>query len=123
MIISKNVIYKLKINFPELLEQIEEFKNNDDALLLHNFFLFVFNPFFKEALFMKPNDITLIKRIFEFIEEMAQSSDFEIKNILGVTVLESLSPSQLELAKKYMRPQTKKMLVELENYLKALFKR
>ena len=40
MIVSKNVIYRLKINFPELLEQIEEFENNDDALLLHNFFCF-----------------------------------------------------------------------------------
>ena len=84
---------------------------------------FVFNPFFKEALALKRKDVSLIKRIFEFLEEIAQSSDIEIKNILGVTILESLSPTQLELAKKYMRPQTKKILIELENYLKELFKR
>lgn len=117
---SANIIQEMLAALPELQELFREYEQHDDISLLHNVFAFVFNPFLKSAIDSK--DDTLLKRIFCFLERMAETDDRDIRNILSVTILESLSPAGLVTAQKYMGPRTKSDLKELEEYLERLFK-
>jgi hypothetical protein len=56
-------------------------------------------------------DTSLLKRIFDFFEEMACSSDIQVVNLLQVEIFERLvrEPNRLATAWKFMGPQTKKI--------------
>lgn len=63
------------------------------------------------------SNLELIGRVFDFFEEMAESDDFEVKNLLQVGILEYLwGTTLLDVAHKYMRPQTRKLSDELQIY-------
>ncbi|MDO4167524.1 MAG: resolvase, partial [Eubacteriales bacterium] len=53
-------------------------------------------------------DLELLKKIFDFFEDVVRGDDLHLKNILTITVLEMLGNDIkiLEIAKKYMGPQT-----------------
>ena len=110
---TENLYETLIKTFPEL--QTDE----DDKELLYNVFGFEFNPFLQQALDQHNKD--LLKRLFYFLEKMAQSNDDKVRNILGVTILKKLSPQQLDVAFTYMGSHTKKVHTELQVYLKNLF--
>ena len=65
------------------------------------------------------NQHDLKKRIFRFLEEMANSEDKEVQNVLIVTVLERLGDSEgiFFEAKKYMGEKTNEFSTEIENWL------
>jgi len=56
----------------------------------------------------------LLRRIFEFFEQMACSSDVEVVNLLQVGIFENLVgyPNRVATAWKYMGPETKKIARE-----------
>ena len=78
----------------------------------------VFNRTVSELL-EKDNDKALIRRIFDFYEEMAQSQDIEINNLLQVTLLEYLWDEKkiYERACAYMLPATKRINDCIKVYL------
>lgn len=54
-------------------------------------------------------DVALLKRIFDFFEEMARSSDIQVVNLLQVEIFERLvgEPERLATAWKFMGEETK----------------
>lgn len=111
-----NLIAVLKDRFPELREQILELESDDslkkDSELEQFIFSFVFNPLLKEFL-SNSSDTIICKRLFLFLEEMAQSFDFQVKHILAVDIFGSLSQEELAVVQKYMGPKTKKRSVSM----------
>lgn len=65
------------------------------------------------------NDIELLKNIFNWFEEIANSKNLYLINILSITVLEILGNDKtiLEVAQKYMGSKTKQLQIEADKYL------
>lgn len=68
----------------------------------------VLKPFLRKLLDQQ-TDAGLLQRIFDFLEEMACSSDIEVVNLLWVGIFQSLvgEPDRLAAAWKYMGEETK----------------
>jgi hypothetical protein len=73
----------------------------------------VLRPFLNELL-DSGKDAGLIRRVFDFLEDMARSSDIEVVNLLYVGILETLvgQPGRLGTAWKYMGEATRKVARE-----------
>lgn len=67
----------------------------------------------------KEKDVDLLKRIFEYFEEVSNTNESQLLNVFLVTVLEVLGNDKgiLEKAKKYMGPNTTKMQIEADKSL------
>jgi len=120
---EKNIVVKLLYSIPEIREEYElEFEWWDGEFPgLHNIFGDVFNPFLIR-LIKNNNNLNLLKRTFEFLENMAISNDDNVKNVLSVTVLENLGDDKKILNKsfEYMGANTKKLSLEIEESLGRL---
>jgi hypothetical protein len=79
----------------------------------------VVEPFIAKLLTEETN-IPLIKRFFDFFEEMSNCNDEEVKNLVQVSILESLwgNSEILNTAHKYMHPQTRMLCDELRKWFK-----
>lgn len=117
--------------FPELTAQITEADNTD---LPHCLFECVLSPvllgFFGEhglsvamtrreqKAALKKAD-PLIVKIFDFYEELAQSEDGEVRNLLQVSLLEPLynSKSAYAGARLFMGAKTRELFEEVAEYL------
>lgn len=119
----KNLVPLLRETFPELEDAFKEYSESDPdfeskyTLLGGSLFL----PFLKDFLHSKHQDPLLAKRLFHFLEKMARSTDWDVQNILAVSILESLSQSEITTAQKYMGPKTREVLKDVEKYLEKLF--
>jgi hypothetical protein len=71
-------------------------------------FGFVAKPAVRELL-NSNEESALLKRIFDFFEEMARSSDIQVPNLLQIEIFEWLigDPERLAMAWKYMGDETK----------------
>jgi hypothetical protein len=71
-------------------------------------FGFVVEPAVRDLL-SSTKDQALLKRIFDFFEEMARSSDIEVPNLLQIAIFEWLvaDPERLATAWMYMGEETK----------------
>jgi hypothetical protein len=116
----ESIIEEFLSNFPEFQEKaMKESKWwNGETRLVHVFFGYVLIPFLKKELICKDNSL-IIERIFQFLEKMALSSDEGVKEILGVTILESLGDDRtiLEKARRKMGDNTIKISREIEKGL------
>ncbi|WP_458453011.1 DUF7674 family protein [Methanobrevibacter sp.] len=107
--------------FPEFEKIIKDKQEYYDCELPHCLYSEVLTPFLKE--FFKTqhseNEI-LVKRIFEFYENLAMNGDFESKNLLEVSLLEVLYENKMlyEGALKYMQNETRTIFKGLEAYLR-----
>lgn len=74
----------------------------------YDVFCFVLKPFLRELL-DKADDQELLRRVFEFFEEMARSPDLQVSNLLQVGIFRSLvgEPERLKIAWNYMGEETK----------------
>lgn len=113
--LAKELIEKipeLKPFYNRELKEWDEFPGN------HNIFGNVLNPFLIKLL-EEENHELLKKRIFNFLEAMAQSEDVKIQEVLTVTVLERLGDSKdiLIKAKRYMGEKTILFCEEIERWL------
>ncbi|MFW6377260.1 MAG: DUF7674 family protein [bacterium] len=110
----------LLIEIPEIKEMYEEeLKLWDEYPGNHNIFGDVVNPYLIDLL-NENNDKKLLKRIFSFLEKMANSKDVKVQEVLTVTVLERLGDDKKILSKsyEYMEKETKQFSVEVEKWLK-----
>ncbi|OWR31286.1 resolvase [Saccharibacillus sp. O23] len=64
-------------------------------------------------------DINLLKRIFEYVEEVLNNDDSHLRNLLSITLLERLGNHKavLETAQKYMGIQTARLQIEADRAL------
>jgi hypothetical protein len=71
-------------------------------------FGFVASPVVRELL-ASNDEPALLKRIFDFFENMARSADVQVPNLLQIEIFEWLvgDPERLAVAWKYMGEQTK----------------
>jgi len=67
-------------------------------------------------LLSEETNINLIKRVFDYFEEVSNSEDSYLQNIFSVTVLEILGNDRtiLGIAKKYMGPKTTQLQVQAD---------
>ena len=106
----------------ELLRRFPEAENNvkQDCLdLPHVVFESGVIPIIKESL---KNSDTKTQQMFSFLEEMALSTDEEVRNLLLVSGLEALADdgSVRELAKAQMGEATYKLYLELGTYMRNI---
>ena len=68
---------------------------------------------------VEKNNEKSIKKIFEFLENMAKSQSIMIREVLGFTILEAFADEgheKLKILKKYMLDETLKNCIEVEKY-------
>ncbi len=111
----------LMLKFPELKSLYEEQFSfwGDEIPPQHCFYGAVLNNYVS-MLLLKHQDQQMIKRIFEFYEELANSNDMEVKNLLQVTLLEYLwdDPIIYNNAIKHMLTETKNINDQIGEYLR-----
>ena len=111
---------ELMSRFPELRSFYkEQFDFWEGAPPQHCFYAAALNKFVANLLLDNQKE-AMISRIFDFYEEMAQSDDAEVTNLLQVTLLEYLWDDKLvfERACQYMRPKTRQINDLIGAYLK-----
>lgn len=112
-----NLIPVMKESFPELGALFAEHQQDLEGESAGLSFIYVFCPFLKEFLNSEQQHPHLLgKRLFAYLESMAQSSDRAVTTLLAYTVLEGLSQKQLEVAKIYMGLKTKETLKQVEEF-------
>ncbi|BCZ47995.1 hypothetical protein psyc5s11_40620 [Clostridium gelidum] len=113
------VFFNYNTAYKELIKEIPEIKPFCDKKLEQNYgeetekysiFKDVLNPYLINLLEINENK-ELISRIFNFLERMATSHDYILKNVLELTVLDELAKDKTILTKspKYMGEYTKEM--------------
>jgi hypothetical protein len=119
---SRNLTYDRLIQalmdaVPETQAAYEKEKQDwiGDEYWPHIVFSFVLNPYIASLLESGGEDLTL-RRIFQFLDEMAQSDDEHVQEVLAQSVLEHFSgnvPELLSKARGYMGDATRRMSHEV----------
>jgi len=111
----------LILRFPELASLFEEQFNlwGEEDIPPHCFYGDTLNGYVTELL-RKNNDSQQIKKVFHFYEEMANSDDAEVRNLLQVTLLEYLWDEELiyKNALENMQPKTRTINSGIGAYMK-----
>jgi len=112
----ENVIERLMSRFPELKDKYEADKDYYESLpyvVYEGFFV----PYIVKA--CRNLDIVKINEISAFLEEMIQSENDRVNTLVGVAVIESLmyeEEAPLKVLRKYLKKETLKELVSMENW-------
>lgn len=106
-----NVVQSLEKRIPEFT-QSEEYKDLEkmESLSLPYIVFGALRRFYDEQ-YLK-NKRELIKKLSQFLEEMANSKETDLVNLLAVGFLENISPfkSSYKLVRETFGPKTKKLL-------------
>lgn len=117
----------------KLIERLPELRPKYSAMLewwddekpgQHVVYGDILNPYLKELL-EKGDPAERLEIIFDFLENMANSSDEGVRNVLYVTVLEYFlgDKERLKKMRSYMRPKTLEFSYEIEDYMKEMGER
>ena len=112
---------ELMLRFPEFQSFYKEHFNFWEAPPpQHCFYGAILNKFVVNLLIENQN-VVMISKVFDFYEELAQSNDEEVTNLLQVTLLEYLWDDKIvfERACQYMRPKTRQINNLIGDYLKV----
>lgn len=86
----------------------------------HNIYSEILNPFLISLLKSESKSQAqeeTLRRVFAFLEELANHDDPNLQDVLGATVLERLfGVGELQRARSYMGPRTLRMSRELEEW-------
>ena len=112
-LIYENIGYVLLEQFPELQERAGKDDLKAEACLAYPVFEIFFKEFFFELLETSQDD-PLLSRIFSFLEEMSDSPDRDVTDLLGIAILEPLvfNRDRIRRAWKYMGEKTKNLARE-----------
>ncbi len=120
------IVKNLLEEFPEIFEKYAEeiawikdtFKDRDTGGQTV-YFDRCFCDFIGSLLTNESHDNIKLKKVFDFLEEMAVSEDTEVRNLLQVTVLEYLHSRYIlqSRAEKFMLTETKKIFDYVKSYL------
>ncbi|MBQ9046678.1 MAG: hypothetical protein IJ120_02150 [Solobacterium sp.] len=83
-------------NFPELQDDFEKETSWNEGIETGSYVVYedVFMPFIIRSFVDK--DKNKIDRIMKFVEELSSSDDFEIRNLIGVTVIDNIRMYDIE---------------------------
>jgi hypothetical protein len=104
----------MKDAVPEVQDKYSELLSwHTDPPGIYTLFAFVLEPVLLSAL-SSGSDPALLKRIFNFFEAMARSSDVHVRNLLQVEILEQLvgDKTKLSVAWSHMGQATRKITQE-----------
>jgi hypothetical protein len=114
----------LENKIPEIM-MLQETKDIKDYYInteihSHIFYSQTINPLIHKLLVGEILNVDLEKKVFSFLEEMANSTDELVTNLLQVTILESLWDTYeiLNKAEQLMGPQTKLLNQNIATYLR-----
>lgn len=109
----ENIIACLLQALPEFQADAEDIADQRATLVFEDLTRFV------KAKVEGNQNAEIIKRTFRFIEEAAKSSDPRVLDAIRYSFLEGLadSPYHLNLTKKNLGPQTKKLLADAKRFL------
>jgi hypothetical protein len=112
-LIYENIGYVLLERFPELQERAGKDDLKAEAPLAYPLFEILFKEFFFELL-ETSRDNPLLSRIFSFLEEMSDSPDRDVTDLLGIAILEPLvfNRDRIRRAWKSMGEKTKNLARE-----------
>jgi hypothetical protein len=112
-LIYENIGYVLLERFPELQERAGKDDLKAEAPLAYPLFEIFFKEFFFELL-ETSRDNPLLSRIFSFLEEMSDSPDRDVTDLLGIAILEPLvfNRDRIRRAWQYMGEKTKNLARE-----------
>jgi hypothetical protein len=86
----------------------------------HNIYGDVLDPFLISLLKSESKSLAeeeTLKRVFDFLEELANNDDSRVQDVAGATVLERLhGAGELQRARSYMGPRTLQMSREIEEW-------
>lgn len=113
-----NSVDTLLKRFPELEKQIKEEIEFNGEVLPHIIFGNVFNPYVIELL-KENNAKEKLKKIFQFMEELACGKDEKVKELLTLTILARIGDEKdvLKKAYEYMSLSTRKFSDEIEKFM------
>jgi hypothetical protein len=115
-IIFENARDSLMTFLPELREAYEKELQwwGAETPGVHVIYGDVLNPYLDQALAV--GDTSTLRRVFEFIELLAHSSDRRLQEVVAVTICEHLreNPVTLEKARVYMGRATRRILRDVE---------
>ena len=119
MLPYKMLIENVCKNIPEVKKlydkEIEE-DSLDDKSGVHTVFSFCFVPVLKEAILN--DDEALVKKLFNYIEDMEKSSDPLVGEVAEFTILEELLDDfNLRTVKKYMGENTLQSASLINRYI------
>ena len=117
----KSLVIELNLRFP-ILFQSESFEKNELEIYSpgpHIVYGETIVPYVKNLLRDEKNPVEL-HQVFSFFEDIAQSEDEETRNLLQVTILESLWDEKeiYEKSQNYMFPATKQINNLIGTYLR-----
>lgn len=105
---------------PEIKDDYNNYLNwfNEDIINAHNIFKDVLCPYLIEELSIM-NKKGILYRIFEFIEHMALSTDYKVKEVLFFTILKELGEDGTVLNNSYyfMGEETKKIYYDSKSFI------
>jgi hypothetical protein len=112
-LIYENIGYVLLERFPELQERAGKEDLKAEAPLAYPLFEIFFKEFFFELL-ETSRDNPLLGRVFSFLEEMSDSPDRDVTDLLGIAILEPLvfNRDRIRRAWEYMGEKTKNLARE-----------
>jgi hypothetical protein len=118
-LVYKGIEHVLLAKFPELRERLEKafgsyYDLNTETPEAYPVFEDVLQEFLFDLLDLGGDDAAL-PRIFSFLEEMANSPDRDVTDLLCIAILEPLvfRRHQIRSAWRYMGPRTKKLAQEI----------
>ena len=114
----KTLLFEVQKEIPEFGKKYKEALQKDlidKESGMHTVFSYVFNPLLSEAI---KKDQQLAKRMFNFVEKMAESPDKYVQEVCDFTILEEIGD---EYADKefvnFLGPTTKKALKLIRQYI------
>lgn len=112
---SKEILQAMLSFFPSLESEYRKSIEDNGEILETVIIEDVFMPEIIK-LISEGKNVALLKRIFDFFEEIPKCEDDYLLNIFSVTVLEIIGNDRniLELAKKYMGPKTVQLQVQAD---------
>ena len=102
----ENMSTRLIEAFPQLRSDYSEWVEPDGPHVVYGV---VLNPYLESLLKEETGEIdSLLRRIFEFVETLASHADVMVRQVVAVTILESLWGDYLwERAHTFMGPRTR----------------
>ena len=119
MITYQNLLDKAKSKLPEFASEYDRLINKDSIDLEsgnHIVFSYAFTPVLINAI--KRNDNDVIKRMFDFIEEMSASEDVNVIEVCDQSILEELNDEiDDRILFRYMGVKTKEGFDIVKTYM------
>jgi hypothetical protein len=120
--VSQRLIDRVPVLAARCLAEFPNWSDTTNPPGSHAVFGLVVLPCLLEEL-KKEGDDQVLRRLFDFFEEMAQAKDPKVVNLLKLEIITPLirNPVALKKAAKHMESQTRKLVKTLERLIRPHF--